>query len=854
MKWTFSAILILAFLGLLIWADKTGRIRQIFAPTDNQEMRHLLLLPPEQIELRSPLWGYQTELKTDWRQREIPDGLAEYQWEGYLDANPEIPGLEITQGSERVPLISTDSFPTNCRSGYRFTMGKETFHATNISLPSLHEDRLAYEVSIPTASPLIVFQSRNESTSTPRLDLFLGEEWKTSLEIATPEWKTYCLAAAGIQPGTRVLALDGTRAAVPAFFIRNLRILTPAQLVVRSPASQPPPVVRYSPADPTGVLLSATRPLELVAPVRSPWSLYDEDKRWVRSAELQGTVRTCAFLPSPSALTFESEVPSGCALKFFPAVQNPLDPHRPGQATLKVRVSAERSSKPLEWEQTISADSPAAVSYWEDGVTLPLPDDIHGPLSVTFSSENISPASPSQPLLVGEPCFLPAEKRIEPHPKTIILISIDTLRADSVSCLGCTRKTTPWMDRYFGEQGARFTNAQAPSTWTLPSHVSLFLSQYVSRHGAGSDNVQIGNEVSMLAEIFEQRGYETSAFVDGGFMGSNYGFHQGFGYYNQTGGHLAAILPRCTEWLETRDRSLPLFLFLHTFDIHAPYNKAPDSYLRMFVTPDMPIPATAEMIIPEPTLLRAANQAAEAGKPLFDGRFAPYWHALYDGGVRYVDQQLEEWMNQITSENLLGDPLVILISDHGESFYEHGSWGHTWNVYEELAHVPVLFHFPGQAHAGVSRPDRVSLVDLAPTLFEYLGWETPDTWQGQSLLPLIEGSASRINEHVYTELSRTPFEFSASYLRNRKVIATTRVVPKQGEAVTTQSEAYDLANDPGEKNNLAPSSLEQVSHEIENVHKAMSWMRNQRKDEGTLKGVELNAESVQELRGQGYLK
>ncbi len=855
MKKSLAAIAVLVFLGLLIWADRTGIIHRIFPAGSEAKIDRLLVLPPDQIQLSSPLWGYKNELQAEWRTTEIPEGLVEYRWEGYLDADSEIPGIEAFSGLEKVPFIPLESFPANCQSGFRYTIGKETFKATNLSLPPPHvPEPLSFDVSVGSASAWIVFQARNESSSVPHLEVSLGGVWKTSLEIAAPEWKTYCLALGGIQPGTLTLALDGTRSSVPAFFIRNLRVCDPARITVRLKASSPSPAIHYHPEDPVASLLSATAPKQPSDPVRSPWNIYDEDERWVRTAELNGTVRTCAFLPSPSEITFETEAPPGSALKFYPTIQNPLDPQRPGKATLKVHISSQQSFTPLDWEHTLTAGSPAANSFWEDGVTLPLPGNLHGPLSVTFSSETISPASPSQPLLVGEPGIIPAEKIGKPHPRSIVLICIDTLRADSVSCLGCPRKTTPWIDQFFGEGGVRFTNAQAPCTWTFPSHASLFLSQYVSRHGAGTDDVQIGSEVSMLAELFAERGYETSAFVDGGFMGASYGFSQGFGRYDQTGGHLASILPRCTDWLERRDRAIPLFLFLHTFDVHAPYNKAPESFREMFITPDMLIPPTDELKIPEATLLRSANEAAEKGKPLFDGRYAPYWRALYDGGVRYVDQQLEEWYEKVLTEELLADPLIILISDHGESFYEHGSWGHTWNVYEELARVPVLFHFPGQAHAGVIRSDRVSLVDLPPTLFEYLGWEAPESWQGESLLPLIQGTASRDNEHVYTELSRSPFIFSASYLRNRKLIETMKIPLERGEQLTSSHEVYDLESDPGEKTNLYHDSVHQASREFESVHKALAWMRSLRKGEGELKGVDLNAESVQELRGQGYLK
>ncbi|GMV67537.1 MAG: hypothetical protein AMXMBFR75_33270 [Candidatus Hinthialibacteria bacterium] len=841
-------LLILALIAIIpgvVWLKS----RIAHPPQDNEKLSgfvRLLALPPSNIELSTPLWDYRSEIKSGWQTRPLPGDWVAYRWSGFLDIDRDTPSIEVLSGTQRLPSLGTEDQAT---AGYRFTRGHEAFQIPTLTLPPPHQPILSFEVPILSASSLLVFEARKERVDPPQLNLSLASTWTTTLSIDTPDWKQYSLAPQGVAAGTQTLVLDGTRDGVPAFFIRNFRIAEPSTIEVFLKREDPPPCFRYRPANPVAELLRSDQNLPSNAPVRSPWAVYDEDERWIRSVEIGSIVRSALFLPTPSSVRFDFQAEPGSELVFYPVIQNPAQLQASGQARLRVFVEGQ-SETPV-FDRVIESIGDAAAKAWDSGFRIVLPAGVNGKCTLRFESAANGAHQPPQPLFLGEPLIFPPQKEGKPQPPDIILISIDTLRADALSCLGYERQTSPWMERFFGRDGVCFSHVQAPCTWTLPSHASLFLSQYVSRHGVGSEDVRISNEVQMLAELFSEKGYQTAAFVDRGFIEAHYGFGQGFQRYDQLGGHFATSLPRCRDWLADRNRSVPTFLFLHTYDCHGPYN-SPEPYHSRFVTPELRNLHVANDC-PEPAGLQAANMAEENGSRVLNPACAPYWRALYDGGVLYVDHKLEDWFKSLENSGLVKDPLVILLSDHGESFYEHGSWAHGWNVYEELARVPVLIRFPKKAHAGTKVSSRVSLLDVAPTLYEYLGWQAPEEWQGHSLLPLIRGETPAAPRNLYTELSREAFVFSAVYLKDRKVIETRKATQKPVQAPYPREELYDLAADPGETRNLAPENIPEVSREIQRLRTVREFMRQERSGESSLENVQLDAEDIKELQGLGYL-
>jgi arylsulfatase A-like enzyme len=432
-----------------------------------------------------------------------------------------------------------------------------------------------------------------------------------------------------------------------------------------------------------------------------------------------------------------------------------------------------------------------------------------------------------------------------PSPKTpnVILISLDTLRGDSISGLGYSRQTTPWMDEYFGQKGVRFLNAQAPSSWTLPSHAGLFLSQFFSRHGVQRATQALGRHLQSLGEFFAQQGYQTAAFVDRGYLHHRYGFDQGFHLYDQRGGGFGSILPRCQYWLENRDASTPLFLFLHSYDIHGPYNP-PEPFRNAFT--EGLAPSRPEVAVPDFNLFQAINRRLTT-IPESD---VEYCRALYDAGILATDQKLHAFFDWLEASGMIEDPLVILFSDHGEGFGEHGYFDHGWSVYQELIHVPLMFRFPGDVHAKTDVETVVSLIDTLPTVFDYLDWEKPESWQGQSLIPRMEDPSLPEDRRLYAELET----YQAMYHGYMKLLSRAHPMARPDGKMGEKLEAYNLAQDPLETENLIHSSVLDFTGEAVLMNKSLGIMAAENRREGGVEEAPPDEESVAELKAMGYLQ
>lgn len=853
-----AAILALFLLAGLILADRAGIIERFLYPAANGKVIRLLSISPEQVELSSPLWDFRTILRPDWKILRESKDLVDLVWSGSLDSDPAAPGLEVRSATAELRRFPGGSPPEDSGPGFLLREGREILRIPHLAIPADPETPLSFPLSIPDGTAVIAFEARANGESLARLRVSLGNLWSATLEAGGNTWTPHRFIASRIPEGTQSLTLACIHATEHGIPLRGLRVIEPSAAFARIPKGVGPPFIRFRPAHPEDELFAkGARACSLGPSVRAPWAVYDEDERWVRPVERSGVVRTALFLPTPSRWSVEVEALRGHELEFYPRVES-----RAGKAVTEALVSLyvepSGGERRLLWREPVSSEGPSTESYWTRGVRVPLGLSRSGRVRIHVETESKDPLGGTVAAAVAEPRLVPPRgvppsTRVGRNRPNVILISIDTLRADALSVLGYRRKTSPWMERFFGEEGIRFTRAEAPCTWTLPSHASLFLSQYLSRHGVVADSVKIPSESTLLAEHFAREGYDTAAFVDGGFIDASYGFHQGFGFYDQQGGRFAGILPRAGDWLRTRDQGAPFLLFLHTYDVHAPY-AAPEPYRSRFLEEGVAPPTQANLIVPEAVVLQTENRAIEAGKPTLDSRYAAYWRALYDGGVSYVDHMLEEFFSDLENSRLLGNTVVVLLSDHGESFYEHGSWAHSWNVYQELTHVPILIRLPDKRYAGSTREERVSLLDVIPTLFDVLGWKPPNDWQGRSLLPLVRGESRSEPRRIFCELHRDPFIFSAVYLKNTKYIATRRAhslapAPKHGGR-----EVYDLAADPSEIQNRAAEPAHQATEEFHRAEKALALMRGFREREGEAEHAELDSEDVEELERLGYMR
>ena len=378
----------------------------------------------------------------------------------------------------------------------------------------------------------------------------------------------------------------------------------------------------------------------------------------------------------------------------------------------------------------------------------------------------------------------------------IILVDIDTLRADHLGCYGYERDTSPEIDR-FAEQAARFEWAFSQGPNTPPSQASILTSLYPSTHGRIFDAEKISEKAEALAESLAAAGYRTAAFVDGGLMSKGFGLEQGFELYDHRPGGVKRIGPKVERWLDEHLRDpqtagRPFLLLAHTYDVHSPYEVTPQPYRNRYLgqlreppTPDFRKKMSARMA----KIRRSHDQQPY---PQLPERDVEYAKAFYDGGIRHVDAWFGRFRRFLEARNLYEQSIIVIISDHGDTFQEHGDLFHG-QIYSPVTRIPMIIRLPNGASAGVYTPV-VESIDLMPTVLDAVDVEIPAAAQGQSLLPLMQGRAG-VESVDQIAVSESPF-----YGRRIAVASESHrlFVTEQGRL----EEIYHYREDPLEQEDL----------------------------------------------------
>ncbi len=430
----------------------------------------------------------------------------------------------------------------------------------------------------------------------------------------------------------------------------------------------------------------------------------------------------------------------------------------------------------------------------------------------------------------------------------IVLIGVDTLRADYLSCYGHPGLTSPSIDALAAD-GVLFRHMTSQSSWTKPSFATVFTSLYASSHTAIHKDSRLPQAAITLAEVLQQSGYATGGFADNVNIAPVFGFDQGFYQYvflepdyplgaSAASSELAlyqllrqyyariigervvveqfyqdadTVTASALGWLEAH-RDTPFFLFLHYMDPHDPYMEHPYSGRGY---------ARASDANPDPALLETFVQ-------------------LYGGEVRYLDEHLGRLFDWLKQAGLYDNALIILTADHGEEFQEHGGWWHGETLYEEQIRVPLVIKYPAGVRAGTVEEGPARSLDIAPTILDVAGLEIPQTWQGRSLWGSTEPPAYLFAEE----------EFQGNVVRsvqqgNLKLILANRGNPRGLPAVAL----FDLSQDPDEGFNRAQSDVAWVNTLREVLQMAQVEALSQRleAEEGFL-----DAAAEEQLRRLGY--
>jgi arylsulfatase A-like enzyme len=346
-----------------------------------------------------------------------------------------------------------------------------------------------------------------------------------------------------------------------------------------------------------------------------------------------------------------------------------------------------------------------------------------------------------------------AEPKEETQPN-IVFIVVDALRADHVSSYGYHRQTTPNVDAWVAEKGTLFTDVTAASSWTNPSNGALLTSHIPSSIDTVWSDMdrRIPAEEMMLAEYLQDAGYYTAGFVGNWWMQARFGYDQGFDAYGKTVGpnltRASTLNDLATEWLDQNledinDDGQPLFLFLYYMDPHTWYDPPPPYDTKYDTTYTGTL--TAEVY--------GHGHDVVAGEMVPSQRDIEHLIALYDGEISYWDFYLGEMFKQLEASGVLDNSIVIITSDHGQMFGEHGKWVHRNSLYEEVLRVPLLISYPGTVTAGQVFTTPVNMMDITPTLLDMVDLAVPSHMDGESLLPLMQGAAAPEDRSIISEMA-----------------------------------------------------------------------------------------------------
>jgi arylsulfatase A-like enzyme len=393
--------------------------------------------------------------------------------------------------------------------------------------------------------------------------------------------------------------------------------------------------------------------------------------------------------------------------------------------------------------------------------------------------------------------------QVSEPPRDLVLITISSLRADHVSCLGYQRNTTPHFDA-FCKESILFRNAFATSGWMMPAHGSIFTSLYPGLHGATHIDNSLRDEHYTLAEILRDNGYYCVGFSCNPRLNRERGFAQGFDIYDDYSVSVmldslafeneqaldinkqrtnSFINDAAIGWLRNNTHK-PFFMFIHYYDNHWDY--LPPSPYRELYDPKYDGPINGTEIAREPLFSNPPSK-----------RDIQHIIALYDGQVRQTDDDLGEMLKYLQDNGFLKNSIVIILGDHGEQFYEHGHTSHH-GVYEELIHIPLAVFIPGTQSKGKIIDSFVSQVDILPTILDYLKIPVPDTCQGRSLKPLIEGQVEAVREFVFAE-------YTGGAIPNCYAVRSARYkCCREGDSGPF---IYDLTDDPGEQRKIPPDNF-----------------------------------------------
>jgi arylsulfatase A-like enzyme len=444
-------------------------------------------------------------------------------------------------------------------------------------------------------------------------------------------------------------------------------------------------------------------------------------------------------------------------------------------------------------------------------------------------------------------------------PPPIILLMVDTLRADYLGAYGFDGDVSPNLDR-FASESVVFRKCFSQAPWTKPSIASLFTSLHVPVHGLRSHGGRFGRsasserkprrpatdtldeDVTTLAEALRAAGYATGAFIVNPWIRAAHGFGQGFDVFKTEGAGNAVTAERpfaaARKWMEDLKESQAFFLYIHLMDVHGPYNAPEEDYdavRRSRSLGDEQKLGKKQLAQMPPYLRRSAWFPRESGS-------TREIRARYAAGIRAFDRRLADFLDGLRADGTLDEAIVILTSDHGEQLYEHRNWDHGNSLYDEELHVPLIIRLPGSRRTAAQVNRIVSLIDLMPTVLALVGVPEVDGLQGEDLHALLDGGAVG-RDHAETFATAVKWKPSLYSARTE-----TYKLIKDTERSDAGGELYDLQRDPAETKAVGePPALKAMEDALKGFFAA-----NERRERLEPGSAEIAPDVQERLRALGY--
>lgn len=582
-------------------------------------------------------------------------------------------------------------------------------------------------------------------------------------------------------------------------------------------------------------------PFSLIENIEAAEATFDDtlfrsvrkDGSLVNAVTLDGRTELSLTPPLPSELRYRLRVPATPVLQFATAAATAGDDVLAAPIDLEMRVDVDGASTVVFSDlfrrraTNVWRDHEADLSPWAGR-------DVELVLKSTWRTEG----DIRQPVLVswGNPVI--ADENAAADEPLLVLISVDCLRADHVGAYGYERATTPAIDA-LARDGTVFENAFATASWTLPTHMSMLTGLVPSLHGATKWE-KLASSVAFLPETLAEAGYRTSGVVSWVYLSQTFGFERGYHAYRVLDDPEAPDIVDAAITELRRGRGQPQFLFVHLYDPHWPY-----------LPPSERIETFGERPRDISTLLKkTGGKTAPDDDTEIDEIIR-----LYDAEIAFADEELGRLFDAMRTSDVYDDALIVVTSDHGEAFWDHGHWQHTLTLFDELTHVPLIIKWPQGANAG-RVDDLVSQVDLFPTLAEAAGVAFPESERGvmarRSLAAASASPRTLLSEVTWRSPDGTFMKVSLRD-RNLKYIATLSGPVGDDLAVSevTMEELYDLAADPEERHNLLPGDASRASRyraELRAFLDDAKAARSLRAGEA----VELDDRTLEKLESLGY--